>query len=422
MKNLLYFEECVDRLDKELRKRKDINLTIIRPVKVLKRHSMTDDDITDTSIPIYYFDTETENYDDEILKLKRWLDNQKISPQYFLNDSEYYLEESNKIARLIGLESLSCEQTKWVRDKVDMKRKFREIGLDTVSFSSIESKQDIIHFFNKHGQKRIIFKPRQGMNSIDTYIIDKLEDIDNLEINLKPNKYMVETFCYDHEWSIESLVQNGIVLDSYLTYIPNPTIWASISNDLNCHMTVPKVPEYFKFFPKELIQQIVDGMELKNGVMTIEVFIDNLGNVKPSELGWRLPGCQATMNHSLSYGINIYELLIDIALNNHISLNYRKPIVSVGDLYLPNKQGTIAEITSMEEMKLHKGFVAGELFAKVGSFQTKRRVGNDASGWVQIMGKNENETLARMREIFDNFVILTEEETKKGEKKYVKKS
>jgi hypothetical protein len=38
MKNLLYFEECVDRLDKELRKRKDINLTIIRPVKVLKRH------------------------------------------------------------------------------------------------------------------------------------------------------------------------------------------------------------------------------------------------------------------------------------------------------------------------------------------------------------------------------------------------
>jgi hypothetical protein len=187
-------------------------------------------------------------------------------------------------------------------------------------------------------------------------------------------------------------------------------------------MTVPKVPGYFKFSPKKLIQQIVDGMKLKNGVMTIEVFIDNFGNVKPSELGWRLPGCQATMNHSLSYGINIYEILIDIALNNHVSLNYRKPIVSVGDLYLPNKQGTIAEITSLEEIKQYEGFVAGELFAQVGCFQTKRRVGNDASGWVQVMGKNENETLNRMQDIFNNFVIFTEEEIKEGEKKYVKKS
>ena len=74
-------------------------------------------------------------------------------------------------------------------------------------------------------------------------------------------------------------------------------------------MTVPKIPSFFKFEPKKFIQQIVDGMELKNGAMTIEVFINEDGNIMPSELGWRLPGCQATTNHSFSYGIDIYNIL-----------------------------------------------------------------------------------------------------------------
>ena len=39
-------------------------------------------------------------------------------------------------------------------------------------------------------------------------------------------------------------------------------------------MTVPKIPKYFKFIPKDFIQKIVNGMNLKNGAMTIEVFID----------------------------------------------------------------------------------------------------------------------------------------------------
>ena len=97
------------------------------------------------------------------------------------------------------------------------------------------------------------------------------------------------------------------MLDSYVTYIPNRTLWAAMDNNLNCHMTVPKVPSYFKFDPKEFIQKIVDGMNLKNGAMTIEVFIDQEGNIMPSELGWRLPGCQATKNHSRSYGFDMVD-------------------------------------------------------------------------------------------------------------------
>lgn len=418
MKILLYFEEYESNLSHELLNRKDIIPIIIRTNKNMKFFS--DSYLESTSNVSNYIIDYYNDMDEEVEKFKKWLENNKIEKiDYFLNDSEYYLEFANKFARKIGLYALADEQIRWVRDKVSMKQKFREIGLDTVDFVAIDSKEELKSFFIKNGYKRIIFKPRKGMNSIETYMINSLDDIESLDIEFVRGKYMAEDFCYDHEWSIESLVQDGKVLDSYVTYIPNPTIWASISNDLNCHMTVPKVPSYFKFVPKEFIQKIVSGMNLKDGAMTIEVFISENGNVKASELGWRLPGCQATLNHSYSYGINIYDLLLDIAIHKKAILNYRNPIISVGDLYLPNKEGIIEKITPLDDLLRMDGVINGEMFAKIGQYQKKRRVGNDASGWVQVIGKNETETLQKMKKIYDEFEIETVLETENI--KYVKK-
>lgn len=417
MTTLLYFEEYESNLSHELLKRKDINSIIIRTNKNMK--FFNESYLESTKNVLNYVIDYYNDIDDEILKFKNWLKDNDIKIDYFLNDSEYYLEFSNRFARKLGLYALTDEQISWVRDKVDMKKRFREIGLDTVDFKEVNSKDELKNFFVNNGSKRIIFKPRRGMNSIETYMINSLDDIDDLEIDIIPGKYMAEDFCYDHEWSIESLVQDGEVLDSYVTYIPNPTIWASISNDLNCHMTVPKIPSYFKFVPKEFIQQIVSGMNLKDGAMTIEVFISNDGNIKASELGWRLPGCQATLNHSYSYGIDIYDLLLDIAIHKPVNLRYRDKIVSVGDLYLPNKEGIIEQITPLEELLKMDGVIGGELFTKIGEYQTKRRVGNDAAGWVQVIGENEFDTLQKMQKIYDIFEIEVSNDM--GGKKYVKK-
>ena len=417
MITLLYFEEYESNLSHELLKRKDINPIIIRTNKNMK--FFNESYLESTKNVLNYVIDYYNDIDNEVLKFKNWLKDNDIKIDHFLNDSEYYLEFSNRFARKLGLYALTDEQIGWVRDKVDMKKRFREIGLDTVDFKAINSKDELKNFFVNNGSKKIIFKPRRGMNSIETYMINSLEDIDGLEIDIIPGKYMTEDFCYDHEWSIESLVQDGEVLDSYVTYIPNPTIWASISNDLNCHMTVPKIPSYFKFVPKEFIQRIVSGMNLKDGAMTIEVFISNDGNIKASELGWRLPGCQATLNHSYSYGIDIYNLLLDIAIHKKVNLKYQDKIVSVGDLYLPNKEGIIEQITPLEELLKMDGVIGGELFTKIGEYQKKRRVGNDASGWVQVLGENEFDTLQKMQKIYDIFEIEVSNDM--GGKKYVKK-
>ena len=65
-----------------------------------------------------------------------------------------------------------------------------------------------------------------------------------------------------------------------------------------------------------------------------------------------------------------------------------------------------------------EGAINGEMTAKLGEYQTKRRVGNDSSGWVQVASNTPEETLLRMQNIFNNFQI----ETEKGRRLvYVKK-
>lgn len=420
MTNLLYFEEYVSELSKRLYCRDDINLIILRAKKTIGKY-ISIKELEDTKFQYYIFDTDA-NFDKELLKFKDWLKKNNIILDYFLNDSEYYLDISNRIAKKIGLDALDERQIGWVRDKVYMKDKFNEIGLKTVDYMFVDCIEDIINFYHKHRDKTIIFKPRNLMNSIQVYKIESLEDIYGLDIDFYKNNYMVEDYCSDQEWSIESLVQDGKVIDSYVTYIPNRTLWASMSGDLNCHMTVPKIPSYFKFEPKEFIQRIVTGMNLENGAMTIEVFIDKNGNIIPSELGWRLPGCQATMNHSISFGFDMYNALIDISIHKPVNLKYKDVITSVGDLYLPNKEGIIQNITSLDELLLMKGVINGQLFVKIGDYQHKRRTGNDASGWVQVEGISTNDTLAMMQNVYNNFKIEICEECERNDaKKYVRK-
>lgn len=160
MKTLLYFEEYESNLSHVLLKRSDINPIIIRTNKNMKFFS--EEYLNRTkNVPNYIIDYYND-MDDEVSKFKSWLNDSKIMDiDYFLNDSEYYLEFANKFANKLGLYSLTDKQIKWVRDKFDMKKRFREIGIDTIDFSEVNSKEELKRYFNQNGCKKIIFKPRR---------------------------------------------------------------------------------------------------------------------------------------------------------------------------------------------------------------------------------------------------------------------
>ena len=99
MKTLLYFEECESNLSHKLLNRGDIQPIIIRTNKNMRFFS--DEYLEATKDALNYVIDYYNDIDDEVDKFRKWLEDNKIIIDYFLNDSEYYLEFSNVFAFIL---------------------------------------------------------------------------------------------------------------------------------------------------------------------------------------------------------------------------------------------------------------------------------------------------------------------------------
>ncbi len=146
--------------------------------------------------------------EEEAMRFKKWIQENGISVNHFCNDSEFLQEKARTFARAVGLPALSEKQVLWVRDKIQMKQQLRKIGLPVMNFSPINSKKDILCFAQGYGFP-IMFKPRKGFSSINTYKLSSIKDVWELPVELKPDKFMVEVFNPNNEWAIDGLVPSN---------------------------------------------------------------------------------------------------------------------------------------------------------------------------------------------------------------------
>lgn len=398
---LLFAEEVETTLSHKMMERKDIIPVFLR---FSKHFNFAKSYLEKTKNYLIFTVNMELPLKDEVIRFQKWIQEKGISVKHFCNDSEFLQEKAHAFARAAGLPALSEEQVSWVRDKVKMKQQLRKIGLPVMDFCPINNQTDILKFSQEHGFP-IMFKPRKGFSSINTYKLSSIKDISELPIELKPDKFMVETFNPNNEWAIDGLVQNGTVIDSYISHIPVSPLWAVVENKINAHITTPIKPKAFNFDHKELLQKIVLGMKLKNGYIHMETFVNKEGFPTICEFGWRMAGCKIPENHSLAYGFDIYDVLLDIHLGRTVHLKYNKNKRCVGDLYLPNKPGILTEITPLDELLKYEGVLGGGMFVSKGDIVKPRRAGNEASGYIIVEGKTFHKVKSRMDKILKNFHI-----------------
>lgn len=137
----------------------------------------------------------------------------------------------------------------------------------------------------------------------------------------------------------------------------------------------------------------------------MEAFVNSEGLPTICEFGWRMAGCKIPENHSLAYGFDIYDVLLDIHLGKKVHLKYNNDKKCVGDLYLPNKPGVLTEITPLDELLKYEGALSGGMFVSKGDIVKPRRAGNEASGYIIVEGKTFNNVKNRMYKILRNFNI-----------------
>lgn len=396
-KTLLYAEETDTPLGRKLLTRNDINVIFLR---FAQHHHFSEQYLIDTYVHNVF--TASDLNENEILRFHNWSATNGMVPDYFYNGSEFLQEKANLFARQLGLSALNDEQILWTRDKVEMKQKLKSSGITVTDFAPIDTKDDIVHFASIYNYP-IIFKRRKGQSCMDTYKISNMLDVQNLPLELVPNKFMVEKFNDGKEWIIDGLIQDGKVLNTFITYVPNSPLSAMTDNLLRGHIACNDVPNSFKFVPNDFIQRIVTSMNLRNGYIHSECFIGPDGMPTLGEFGWRPSGHRIIENHIVASGMDIYDAIIDISTMKPVKPEKRPTNKVIGNVFLPRKSGKITEMQSINQVLSQDGVFDVELFAKINEEHEVQRKSSETAGYAFVQGGDIQSVENKMQQVFQNF-------------------
>jgi len=400
-KTLLYAEETDTPMGKKLLTRDDINVIFLR---FEQHYHFSEQYKIDTYAQHIFTVSASRSYEEEVLRFHSWTSEIGTNPDYFYNGSEFLQEKANVFARNLGLPALNDNQILWTRDKLEMKTKLKLSGIAVTEFSPIYNKDDIANFAALYGYP-IIFKRRKGQSCMDTYKLSNRHDIAQLPVSdISPNKYMVEKFNDGKEWIIDGLIQDGKVLRTFLTYVPNSPLAAMTDNLVRGHIACNDLPKNFNFIPDDFIQKIITSMNLRNGYIHLECFIDKKGLPVVGEFGWRPSGHRIIENHMYASGVDVYDAIIDTAIGKTIHIQPQtEKSKTIGNVFLPKRSGTITEMVSKEQLLAKDGVFDVELFDKVGNTHQLQRKSSETAGYVFIEGKDIESVETRMQQIRDYY-------------------
>ena len=252
-----------------------------------------------------------------------------------------------------------ANQARCVRDKATMKDKLRELGYRTMLYQELTSVEDALEFARKRGGFPFIIKWRKGLSSKEVYKIESVEELIALQLDYSTKRFIAETYCSDLIWCFDSLVQDGKVMGTFLTWLPYTNLSFAEKKEKFAQITVKECPEEIKFDGGRITQNVVNGLGLKNGYMQIEIFVDSYGQPTICEFAWRTAGEHMLSNQSLAFGIDVCSILLDIMVERKIDLLPLLGQKCVGDMFLPLSDGVVADISSYDDLRNMEGVIGG---------------------------------------------------------------
>lgn len=402
---LLFTEETSNMLSGRVCECTEINLILLR---FKQSFNFSSEYLHKTKhIPSFVLDKKAD-VNSEAKRFRKFCLRHNVKIDFFYNDSEYNQEFIQKFARILNLNgSLTERQALLVRDKGLMKDKIAELGLSCMPYKNIFSIDDIISFTKKKSFP-VIIKWRRGLSSKEVYKIENLKDLSNLNLDYSTGRYIVEEFSPYRIWCTDALVQDGRVVGTFLIWLPYTNLSFAETKERFAQITVPHRPLQLKFDEEQLAQRIVSGLNLNNGYLHLETFVDERGLPIVCEFAWRTPGEHVLLNHSKAYDIDIFSVLIKIITGQKINTPPKFGMKSVGDMFLPMplSSGFIKKITTFSELTKFEGVIGGEVKYSIGDYIESKRQYTSNSGWIQVEGDNADHVLKRMINIYQNFKVI----------------
>ena len=246
----------------------------------------------------------------------------------------------SRVARRYGFPFYSEETAQWSTDKFQMKHRFIEGGVPCAKGRLVKSVEDVSDF-----EYPVIIKPRDNSGSRGVKLCRSKEELDAamseaLEVS-RLDCVLVEEFIEGQEYSIESIHHDG--KSEVIQFTEKKTTDFPYNVELG-HKQPASLSEQQRADIRTIVSAIASCLKFERCASHTELKINNRG-IFVIETSPRLGGDYITSELTpLSTGINIEDLLLQIALGRSVTTNTCPKAEASGVCFLSLPQGKITDI------------------------------------------------------------------------------
>jgi biotin carboxylase len=317
------------------------------------------------------------------------------------------------VAKKLGLNSISLDAAMYASNKLAMKNKFLEHGVECPWFSEISSISELEQAVRDISGQNYVLKPVDGSGARGVVLIDEST---NLNWAFKESMswsdtgvLIIEKFIEGMQLSTESFLINGKCytpgisernyskLNDFRPYIieNGGTIPAQIKAPLRKKIT-------------SLILRGAASMGIDKGIVKGDIVIDKNGQPMIIELAARLSGGWfSTHQIPLATGVNLVNAVISESLGIPLmesEFEESKSRATAIRYFFP-PEGEILSIDGLVEMKNSLGVRKYGFFRGVGDFQPKVLMHPDRFGYVLVEASNRDEAVALVEQAMSKLKI-----------------
>jgi phosphoribosylamine-glycine ligase len=315
--------------------------------------------------------------------------------------TDIVLPTIGRISDELGLIGPSYKSSMLSSNKALMKQAFLKHGVRTAKFFKVSSLQECIEK-SQELVFPILLKIVDSSGSKGIKIVKNKKDIThayNSIIELTNEKYIViEEFIEGIEFGAQAFVHNG-----QFTFI--------MPHGDYVHQADTGIP-IGHFAPYELSSEVLNDIEyqLTKSIQSLEIdnaainadFILHNNKVYVLEIGARAGATCLPELVSVYYGINYYEYLLRMALNQTTAFKSLKHTPCVVELLIPEKSG---RIQSIEMPELSNSILEFSLMCKVGDEVHEFRSGFDRIGHIVAKGDSVSSAQAEINRVKEKLII-----------------
>ena len=311
-----------------------------------------------------------------------------------------------KTCSTLGLNGISEESAEIACNKLLMKEKFVEYGVNTAEFHIASTS------LNSISAKKIcqcigypvIFKAIDSSGSRGIVKVNSDDDIDkaiNVVLSItRKSHYIIEKFLEGEEFGAQAFVQNEKLefIVSHGDYVFKGDTGVPIGHF--APYTIPEIENKVE----EQLKKAIYAMGLNNCAINADFMLCD-DNVYVLEIGARGGATCLAELVSIYYGYDYYEKIIRVALGETVDFmprnKYRQPNASM--LLMSDKDGTIKSIENNNEQ--NKNIYEIKFDYNIGDSVRKFRVGPDRIGHVITKGETLNAAVDTLNKALTNTKI-----------------